>query len=1349
MIKPAPDAPALQAVEANADCSVKLVVEVPEASTKITRFEMQYRRSTCDEPTSSELPLPEDCEPGKSFTTSFEVTPPFMPGETCEVRVRAHGDSDLCWRAQGSWSLFEPVLIPSSMLNLSVEEPMIESTVLVMDAAKSLTDFVRQLADYFTRGESAQESQGTDLISSLLANIDKHLADLEKYELSIKLVKELALRQQLRRLSKLCVDQVNMTKMEQITSRAMQLAKAWEKKSKPPPPKVPGIILDDASQHSLELSIKALSSSTPIDQYEVQVITLTEGSQKVSSSFIPVEAHRGQAPGDAVKWTIDKLEEGTKYAIAVRAYGYDEECFQRTKHWSPQLEVRTLASICSDVLQSEAVEEEEALAIDEITGEAVTGEEGYGEGATEASSQDFVYEESLKAGVVLLKALKDAAIYAYDKVYSGEPSPTTSMCTAIRKSKLVRKIAAAFGCETEDMSPEVLTAMELAVLFQGAKSAEPLMSFAKSIKLPPDYAPLKQAAEAIWFEPSDPATTPTTQIHKVFEVANDLDQLASKESLAAELHSKFRKHSGTLDKQTFNTLVEQAKDAIHATTGGQLDTSASTSGASAEDGSNKDVLKLCGSNPAHCLSVVEKAHLVRQQLRTKLSSSFPNLVSYQNRVLEEAVAQSVFKLATSIPLDPEPGTVDPWLSKKNAGCPGGWLDLQIVSAQSRVLEKMSDQEKQSDFQGSDKQKPLASKLLSNGDQDQMSKDDPEDHEGLALMKQKLILANKGGVAEGKPSKVWSELITSTFRHSDWDGKSPGHAGFNRHAQKMMEEHCVPDTPLISVPSSKPCVQPYQQVVSYMIHPRSYTLGQKTASRSKSDPSQRMLVVHRTGAGKTCSMVRIADSYFKDKRPKIMLFPSPAVCSNFYMELLNPRFPNRYAEFLQREDKLDDVRSSLELKRGGLLCGRVRKELIDDPLRPSAPLRAFSYTQAGGRQACGERHRINAVFKCPDGYGGGWMFNSAPPPEADRYTSTDGTSVNTGWLEDGYEEYQSDGNPFSNKIVLMDEFHNLVSPSQDIRKSPTRMLMLNMLKEMLRTAKNSVIVGFTATPLVDKDGTAKELLDIIKGKGNEHLADEGFISYFMGSPTPAFPIVVPPPNSISDLLIRKVEIENFSSQSERGNLREYRKKEHDESKALLRCSLGQHFTHAGSIKIMETLKGCQGKLCGEFFDVEEVESGWCPDRVRGYASKLKAVCDDVAMHGGKTLVLVHSMHGFKLMLRLLDAQFPDEVLGYVGCNPSSISKWDDEIKHLVGEKHNEREKAKGTCGCNICRFNDLKSNLEGESFRILVADAKFCSEGCVLACSLPGSSFFLRHADVKRHSQGLILWCATICLSGYA
>ena len=41
-------------------------------------------------------------------------------------------------------------------------------------------------------------------------------------------------------------------------------------------------------------------------------------------------------------------------------------------------------------------------------------------------------------------------------------------------------------------------------------------------------------------------------------------------------------------------------------------------------------------------------------------------------------------------------------------------------------------------------------------------------------------------------------------------------------------------------------------------------------------------------------------------------------------------------------------------------------------------------------------------------------------------------------------------------------------------------LLRNLRQMLRTAENSVVVGFTATPLSDRADDARSLLDIIKG-----------------------------------------------------------------------------------------------------------------------------------------------------------------------------------------------------------------------------------------------------------------------------
>ena len=194
------------------------------------------------------------------------------------------------------------------------------------------------------------------------------------------------------------------------------------------------------------------------------------------------------------------------------------------------------------------------------------------------------------------------------------------------------------------------------------------------------------------------------------------------------------------------------------------------------------------------------------------------------------------------------------------------------------------------------------------------------------------------------------------------------------------------------PSFSDCSYPKPQVVSWLCRPEAY-------------PNPHMIVCHRVGAGKTATMLQIADNYFLDRRPKIVIFPVTAVADNFYRELRNPHFPNRYNSYLAMLDRATagselDTRKALAL-HGRLWKGRVDSRFLDDPMLPSAPLRAFSYTQAGGAQACG--HNPNAVFRCPDGYAG----------HAGQRVARNG----------GYADFSNkSANPYSNKIILMDEAH---------------------------------------------------------------------------------------------------------------------------------------------------------------------------------------------------------------------------------------------------------------------------------------------------------------------------------------
>lgn len=126
-------------------------------------------------------------------------------------------------------------------------------------------------------------------------------------------------------------------------------------------------------------------------------------------------------------------------------------------------------------------------------------------------------------------------------------------------------------------------------------------------------------------------------------------------------------------------------------------------------------------------------------------------------------------------------------------------------------------------------------------------------------------------ADGYPAHLWEDPAapSQTMR--------PGERGFNRHALEILRKAGVGTRQLGEGEAvACPPLQPHQDVVAFLLHPRS--------------PVTRMLVDHPTGSGKTREMIRVLDNYFYDSRPKVPIFPKDAVCRNFYTELL--RWPSR-------------------------------------------------------------------------------------------------------------------------------------------------------------------------------------------------------------------------------------------------------------------------------------------------------------------------------------------------------------------------------------------------------------------------------------------------------------------------
>ena len=148
--------------------------------------------------------------------------------------------------------------------------------------------------------------------------------------------------------------------------------------------------------------------------------------------------------------------------------------------------------------------------------------------------------------------------------------------------------------------------------------------------------------------------------------------------------------------------------------------------------------------------------------------------------------------------------------------------------------------------------------------------------------------------------------------------------------------------LVRAPSKdgKIYLQPYQKTVSYLVHPER--------------PVSRLLVSHRTGAGKTLTLikvrrkrccdisilnklllksicvhsnshlnalhsmystVKVLDNFYDDVRPKVVIFPNSALVTNFYSELekfqnipgcKHAQFAERYLDFFDRQRQYPEV-----------------------------------------------------------------------------------------------------------------------------------------------------------------------------------------------------------------------------------------------------------------------------------------------------------------------------------------------------------------------------------------------------------------------------------------------------------
>jgi hypothetical protein len=342
---------------------------------------------------------------------------------------------------------------------------------------------------------------------------------------------------------------------------------------------------------------------------------------------------------------------------------------------------------------------------------------------------------------------------------------------------------------------------------------------------------------------------------QVFEICHELELLRCfKPAKMRTKINEMRQCRGLKDE--INELIRRAEAAIIAT-GDRL--MYPESGWSDQQGRDPRIFPLCSSNPKQCIAVVRLAHelakivaVEKELLNPKPDGSNED---FQTRVLSVVWGQTLEWLN-----DDNPSSALHHALRENYTAARAALKQYVDEQVALLTEELLGP------QGLKRHKKK--KLLCYEDEP-----DENDSDLLKVMQKKLELSTKlepsiEQAHHTKASKAWRDLCTSKFEHdSDWT-LQPGFDDFNEQAQAMMKKHHVPHSRAVFAPGKDPCVQPYQETLSYLVHPK--------ASPTPKYAAQRMLVVHRTGAGKTCSMIRVADNFFGDRRPKILLFPSPAV-----------------------------------------------------------------------------------------------------------------------------------------------------------------------------------------------------------------------------------------------------------------------------------------------------------------------------------------------------------------------------------------------------------------------------------------------------------------------------------------
>ena len=267
---------------------------------------------------------------------------------------------------------------------------------------------------------------------------------------------------------------------------------------------------------------------------------------------------------------------------------------------------------------------------------------------------------------------------------------------------------------------------------------------------------------------------------------------------------------------------------------------------------------------------------------------------------------------------------------------------------------------------------------------------------------------------------------------------------------------------------------------------------------------RLLIVHRTGSGKTTTMITIMNQFFDDGRPIYFIVPNTNLVKNFMEELEKDTQSNfgKYFNAILKEyglstKKASDRDRAMSYMRSHPDLGKRGNSLVRTP---KSALCIITMSTAGGTT----------------------MINPSINPKMDSFTSKP-NNPRFSWLKDRT-------NPFHRSIVLVDEAHNLFevlgtnpavpkgvsAKAQDDEDGGAADANRDRLRVRalwaLYFATESEVFFATATPFgrtpASHDSFRAIMLQVM-GTANRDFerANEGYISYFGGLPEVIYPEVL--------------------------------------------------------------------------------------------------------------------------------------------------------------------------------------------------------------------------------------------------